>query len=75
MKTYQITVEDKDSELLFQILKNLKIVKHFQSEDLVEFQQDWIALATESLNNAYADNEPDYEQVPLKQVNPNYQNE
>lgn len=75
MKTYLITVEDKDSELLFHILQNLKIVKHFQNEDLVEYPQDWITLATESLTNAYADIEPDYEQVPLKQANPDYLSE
>lgn len=73
MKTYQITVEDEDSELLYQILKNLKIIKYVQSEDLEAFHQDWVESSISNLNNAYADNEPDYTQVPLKELNPNFQ--
>ncbi|MDX2304526.1 MAG: hypothetical protein NW226_17090 [Microscillaceae bacterium] len=73
MKTYQITVADEDNELLLQILKNLKIIKHFQVEDIEEFHQNWLNTSSEHFNKAYHDHEPDYTTVPLKEMNPNFQ--
>ncbi|MCU0443613.1 MAG: hypothetical protein MUE85_01750 [Microscillaceae bacterium] len=64
MKIYQIAVEDKDSDLLFQILQNLKIVKYIQNfdksspttssenaEDDNWTKQDWQELAVSTNSN------------------------
>ena len=33
MKTYQISIDDKDSELFLQILQSLKFITHIQETD------------------------------------------
>jgi hypothetical protein len=41
--------------------------------DFLAERNDWYALAAQSLNRAYSDDEPDYSNVPLLEVNPFYQ--
>lgn len=73
MQTYQISVEDKDSLLLLQILHNLKIVQDIQTIQATQNEHEaWTFSSAQSLNNAYSDAEPDYDNVPLKTINPQF---
>ncbi len=73
MQTYQISVEDKDSILLLQILRNLKIVQDIQTMQVTQNEHDsWTFSTAQLLNSAYSETEPNYENVPLRTINPRF---
>ncbi|MCU0424237.1 MAG: hypothetical protein MUF71_01290 [Candidatus Kapabacteria bacterium] len=43
-----------------------------EHQDLEQERNDWYAIAAQSLERAYSDDEPDYSNVPLIEVNPLY---
>ena len=48
------------------------VVVVLENEILNDEREQWYALAKHGLSRAYSDDEPNYDNVPLKEVNPNY---
>lgn len=73
MQTFQISVEDNDSILFLQILRNLKIVQDVKALQATQNEHEaWTFSSAEMLDMAYSDQEPDYKSISLKNINPHF---
>ena len=48
------------------------VVTVIPDQEIDEEREDWYSLSLQGLAAAYGDDEPDYDAVPLKEVNPEY---
>lgn len=73
MQTFQISVNDNDSALFLQILRNLKMVQDVKAIQATQDEHEaWTFSSAQTLNNAYSDQEPDYTNISLKTKNPHF---
>ncbi len=77
MKTLIINI-DKESTLekFLMLAKKLhiktKLVAPLKKTETDKEHEDWLKISMLSLNNAYAEDEPDINQIQVKEPNPNY---
>lgn len=52
--------------------KNARLLVTVLSEEEMEFRKDWFRLSHQGLAAMHSDDEPDYSDAPLIEVNPDY---
>lgn len=73
MQTFQISVNDNDSSLFLQILRNLKMVQDVKALQATQDEhQAWTFSSAQMLETIYSDQEPDYTNISLKNQNPHF---
>jgi hypothetical protein len=79
MKTLIINIEEESVlEQFLSLAKKLnikaKLVDSFKKNVEDKEQSEWLQIAIQSLNNGYAQDEPDISNIAVKEPNPTYKN-